>query len=394
MGSKETAIRPTDVTDFITYLVELGEVYHVDGSNMSIKTIEDDKLLCIPTGNDPDGPSLPLVVYYDKMPVGDFIVLNPFSDLIEEGKELNWFWGTREATMRFLLKEVIKTIIRFATAAEEELEKVSYGNLDIITEFKDDIDAKTMKELEKIKPTDLLKIFYSKREKVAQLQCKIFDEETVASYKATIRKKTWRVFHGIVEKILGTSDFKEHFTCKAAGISVPKAEAVLAVMAKGYARMEEYLEKLLQVETNVATFMRHLPNVEKYYHLTKFISGSQLVAAPITKTSNLPPWQATPLPIPNAANVLPVTEASRNPPPAFTIATPTMLTTANRPPINPMPHMGYASQIQQAPYTHMAPAPYGQLNQAVPYGHSPYGRVPGPGHYPATVNSPCSIIPG
>lgn len=320
MKNNDIVVQPKDVTEFISYLVELGEAYRVEESNMSIKVIENDKTLTIPTTDDPMGPSLPLVIYYDKMPVGEFITLNPFSDSIEEGKELKWFWGSRELIMRKVVKLMFSTIITHATAKDKDVEDVSYGSLDIITEFKDAIDGKTMAEFNKLKPNDIIRIFYNKREKTAQVQCRLFDEETVASYKTSIRKKSWKVFQGIMEKIFGTDDFAQHFTHKAAGIAVPKCEAVLAVMAKAYAQMEEYLEKLLSLETNVAVFMQHLPHIEKYYHLTKFISGSKVVS-PSPKKTNIPPWEVSPGASTTTLNPQPLSSVG-NPPPAFTTHTP------------------------------------------------------------------------
>lgn len=289
----EIKVTPTDASEFLIYLIELGGAYYVDPKDHIIKTTEKNKVITIPITDDVKGPQHPLMVFHDRMPMGDFVVLNPYEETIIESKEKDWFFHTRELILKKFVCVVYETIISASTASDEELKDLGYGGLDIIAKFKDDIDHKTAAEFGKLLEDNVIRIEYDATERTAKLVTDLFDDEFVEGKKG-IRKKSWKVFKGIMETIFKTDDFTEHYAFKATSVSTPKCETILNVLAKVYDQLDEYLEKLLDIDVDIHTFMKHLPNIELYRSITNFVGGSKTSKTGRAKNQNVPVWVDNP----------------------------------------------------------------------------------------------------
>jgi len=58
-----------DFSNFVKYLVELGDVYWVDEAWFIMKKINDE-----PVGMTSNGKALPMVIYHEKLKIGDYVI--------------------------------------------------------------------------------------------------------------------------------------------------------------------------------------------------------------------------------------------------------------------------------------------------------------------------------
>jgi len=90
-------------------------------------------------------------------------------------------------------------------AISSDTEDLGYDKLKFVTPYIEMVDAKTLKELDKLKPMDIADIFYHNKSKTAQLQTKLYEEDYQKSLGGKIRKKTWNFLQKVMEDIFKTS---------------------------------------------------------------------------------------------------------------------------------------------------------------------------------------------
>jgi hypothetical protein len=288
----EQVINQDTVYSFLKLLVELGGVHYVD---------KDQIIISSSTGN-PVAVSvgkrvLPIALFKDGMPIGEYVVLNPLKESFGKAPEREWFFTFQSVLVGSLVKRLLSKTVELAISKDEN---VSYEKLDLVTAFFDKFDEKMLKEIDRIKVTQWANIFYDKATHTAQLQSDIFNAKLQAELGSKIRKQSWEVFRGMMELIFGTCEIEKNFTYVSSSVAIPKADAILHVQAKAIAKVNPFAKKMLDVDLHPQTFANHLENLEKYQKLVNwFATGTAManVAPPPAKQET--PWGTVPAESPN-----------------------------------------------------------------------------------------------
>lgn len=307
--------KPTinDFSAFIKYLVELGGVYYVDDDSYIRTTVNDE-----PVGVIVNKKPLPIVVYQENMKMGDYVILNPFSDSLGHNPEKFWLFRSRSVLVEKLVMECVRKIITLGIAAKDtkdDNEESNYAAMEYVTPYLDDVTTTTLKKLDKFKKGDLLDIFYSSKQRTAQLQTKIYYEDFCKNFKPRVGKKTWQFFRKVLEQLFKTSAFEELYTYKSGMIGMQECDANLNILYKICKAIEEPVKVLLGKDLDVKTFTKHMNNLEEYHKLSRWLVGSSSKKVEKEEKLDKPPWEESTLPaskMPSGVPNIPQPKVIRN----------------------------------------------------------------------------------
>jgi hypothetical protein len=300
----EQTLSQRDVTQAIKDIINLTGVYYVADDGI-IKRISTDKPLAL----DYNGKTMEMRVYQPEMPIGEYLLLNPYNESIASTKEREWFILTLDLTLRSYVFRIIKTIIEAIIQHKDNPnEKVELTKLPYVTDYIDLVDKNTLKEFEKFNVADQMEwvtIFYHRKLKTAQLQSSLYDDEFKENFEGKIRQKTWNFFQQIVLDLLKVADAEAINTTykhTATVIGCQETDAYLHVFAKVVDALYDPIRIWLEVKLDLAPVMRNLENIEKFRMFTRWV-GNGTSATPSTTNKAqetniyskpqavaLPPW--------------------------------------------------------------------------------------------------------
>jgi len=296
---------------FFKLLVEFGDAYYVDGNQMVLCNADNS-----PVGIAVGKKNLPLALFKEGMKIGDYVVLNPLIDSCNKAPEREWFFQTRQLIIGGLVKRLITKVVEIAISKDEEND---YAKLELVSEFVDKLDEKMLKEIERIKLMEWGFIFYDKPTNTAQLQSDIFNNTLVESLGNKVRKQTWEVFRGMMQILFGTSDIEGSFQHVATNVAIPRADAILHVMASTAVKLNVYTKKLLNVDLHPQIFAGYLEHLDKFQKLVGwYASGTGTVREKEEETS--PVWNTSRVPQPGVSlNVPGMSQESMGIPSGLTV---------------------------------------------------------------------------
>lgn len=230
----------TDVTEFYKLLVEWAGMFMVD-DEYYICDVESESPVMLRIGK----RSKPIMVLHEEMPSGDHTFFNPLVETIGHSVEKRWYVQSVNTTIQVVTHKLIRRIIELSTGEEELDYTPSYDELGIVKPYVDKVDEKMLKELDKLAPKHLLRLVYSPRKKIAQLQTELYDDAFLKKLKW--RKKTINIIREIFADLLGTDNVHEEFKYNAKEANMSEIESIINIMTMYSGALSRHVEVLLKL---------------------------------------------------------------------------------------------------------------------------------------------------
>jgi len=283
----DKAMTSENAYQFVKSLVELGGIYYVDNEQI-IRSSADDSPKGVRVGTPP--VSKPIALFKVGMKAGDYVALNPFTDILGESKERAWFTTHLALFPGYALKHSIYKMVELGVS---ESKGGGYKANKFISKWIEKMDQKLLDEIDRI-PTKMWGvIFYDKSKKTAQLQCNLGYEEFREEYKNKVRKSSWVILCDMIRTFLQTGSKKpESIMYESILLSMPKLDAIMHLLVDILKRMEVPLKEFGEIEVDVKTLDEHLTHLEAYRESLRWFSSA--TTSPDANTSGVEnatiPW--------------------------------------------------------------------------------------------------------
>jgi hypothetical protein len=254
-----------------------------------------------------NGKSKPMVVFNDNMTHGDYSIVNPMVEITTATTERIWYFDTISRICGGLVHNLMDAIIGKIVS---ELENKGEGNFTAIEQFSDissQIDDKMIGECGKLHANNILRIFYSGKEHIAQAQTDLDSASYIEELK--IRKKSFGVFQSILCTLLDTTleDLSKKYSYKSKHIGFGKTDAMLHLYVMVLEALHPFVKVLLP-EVNhydLADLMAHLENLKAYNKDCAWFASGSSVRKIEEEPTTPAPWQQV-SPSPMAPNMMPM----------------------------------------------------------------------------------------
>ena len=289
------AVISEDAHKFIKMLVELGGVHYVDGEQI-IHSTSTDAPVGVKVGIPPK--RRPVAIFKEGMSVGDYVILNPFTDVCANSPERAWFVNKMCAFPGALIKRIIIGMIEIGTSKTKD---AGYKANKFVSKWIGDMDQKMLEEVKRIDSIDWAVIFYDRGKMVAQLHSNIGYDDLKDQFKTKIRKSSWPIFVDMVKTLLKLDDKKaESLVYKRTIVSIPKVDAILHLLADVLERLETPTKEFTDIEIPVKEIKEHLANLEVYCEAVKYFASATASPDADKADDKSSPWSINSPVIPSA----------------------------------------------------------------------------------------------
>lgn len=273
-------ISQKQISDYIKLLVEFGGVYTVD-PEYYIFGPDKERVQIVHNKK-----AVPVKIFNDRMMTGDWVFLNPFNETLTASTERHWFWQSQSIILGYMLKRMLESLVEKLQSDNDDLH---IGELELAKQLVGQVDDKTLASLMHLKADDYGVIFFHKKSKTAQFQCRMFETEFRESMKGKLRKKDWSVVTMFLEHVLQTSEPERVYMHTGTIISLMEAEATLNVLTKLTEAVAPYMDAILGVKLPVLEMQQHLSLLDKYHKLTMWHQPATKAKATMLGTKL--PWE-------------------------------------------------------------------------------------------------------
>ena len=291
-------VNEDSMIDFVKLLLEY---------NHSIKVTEDRTIVYNNEKKDPVSVEvvgkkmLPLRVFKEGDGRDGYAYVHPFKESCTNTVARSWFYHMCCANVSVLLKKLIlKAVELAATKGSDDPDQMV-----VLQSIMKDADAEMVKEIDKMKPSDIALISYNKSAKKATLNVFHNLQETKTLYNK-IRKKTWPVLDTLIGVFLDETDFEntEVLSYTATLLNIPETEAKLQVIVSALMRMAPYAKLFLDKNLKVDELEQHMKLLTGYNKLHLYLNADNTtpsMAQPATTQIN-PISTTTPLMVTPVSN--------------------------------------------------------------------------------------------
>jgi len=277
-----------DIFEFIKATIEIGGAYVVD-EECYIRDSEGE-LVTLNVNGKPKA----LMIFNENMRQGEHCIVNPLVETIASSAERNWYFTTLSRICGGLIHTLIDSVITKVIAEKEGNGDGSLSHLEILGPIAKIVDKKLLKESDKLHSNNILRIYYSANEHVAQAQTDLDDLSYME--ELDIRKRSFAAFQGMLSVFLDTKieDVSTKFMYKSKHFGFGKVDALLNLYVMVLDAISPYVSELL-VEArhyDLSRIIPHLDNLKEYSKDCRWFAGG---ISPSSETSSepeeLPPWQ-------------------------------------------------------------------------------------------------------
>lgn len=286
----DKAIDSEQAFQFVKMLVELGGTHYLD-SDLIIHSACNDAPVGVVTGTPPK--KRPLAVFKQGMSVGEYVVLNPFTDVLGNSPERAWFMNKMRAFPGSIIGHLVHRMIEIGIAKDKD---AGYKANKYVSKWVDKMDEKMLDEADRISAPAWATIFYDRTKRIAQLQSNIGTEDLKAELKTKIRKSTWPIFTEMVRTLLGLGTKKpESLMYEATIVSIPKLDAILHLLMDVLNRLDEPIKTFTEIEIPIKELNEHVKHISAYREATKwFASATSTDSNDTAVVDTAAPWQTQP----------------------------------------------------------------------------------------------------
>lgn len=265
----DKAMTSDNAYQFVKTLVEFGDIYYVD-QDLIVRSTATDEPAGVNVGTPP--VRRPIAVFKTGMKVGDYVALNPFTDVMGDSKERAWFTLHMSLLPGFLLKTVIGKMIQLGLSKNKG---AGYKANKFISKWIDKMDDKLAEEVERIPGKMFAFIFYDRSKKTAQVQSNIGYDEFREDYKNKVRKGSWPILNDMVRTLLNTGSKKpESLTYESVILSMPKIDAIMHLLIDVIERMDTPIKEFTEFKYDLGELKEHLRHIEAYREALRWFASA------------------------------------------------------------------------------------------------------------------------
>lgn len=264
------------VTKFLKDMVELAIPFTVDDENYVIWSADRPERLLLSDDGKLNSNGQPILLYQEEIKDHTAYILNPLAEGLGQTPSSSWFYRLLQASLSARIQGLCRNIIHSAIAAKKTTDKeeshLPIEILNVAAKISDDVDDKTLGELELIfdspESHEFLVLYYQKKNIRYVVRSAIFEHEGdvvpgIASFRSKfntdggvpkIRKKSWGVFEKLLLGILHikTDEELHKFGRKSTGYQ----DGVTCV------RLSSMLNTLLAIFEEINPLLSHINNGE------------------------------------------------------------------------------------------------------------------------------------
>lgn len=285
----DKAVTSEQAYQFMKMLIEVGDKYYI-GEDHVVYNPDD-----APVGVEVGIPAKrrPIAIFKMGMPSGDYVVLNPFSDVLGKSPERAWFTSVMCAMPGALIKHTILSAIELGVDKKKD---GSYKANKFISRWIDKMDKKLYEEADRIRNLDYLSVFYDRSKRIAQLQSEIGTDKAKDMYRAKIRKSSWPILTEMVKALLKIPENRkvEMLKYEATVVAIPKIDAILHLIIEAYSRMADPVEACTGIKIPHKELAEHVKNLEAYRESLRWFASatntSETTTAPVE--TEAAPWES------------------------------------------------------------------------------------------------------
>lgn len=285
----DKAVTSDQAYECIKAFVELGGTHYIDKDSIIHSSI-DDAPAGVEVGNPPRRK--PIAIFKMGMKVGEYVPLNPFTDVLTRSPEREWFTNKLMAFPGSIVFHIVQRMIEEGISEKDSGIKVAK----LISKWVDKMDSKLLEEAARIRPKHWCRIFYDRTTFTAQLQSDIGTDDLKDEYKSRIRKSSWPVFTEMVKAILGLAANKkpESLMYTATIKAIPKVDAIMHLLVEFCERIDDHRKILTEVEIDLENIKFHVKHLELYREATRWFATASATpdAAKASVSELAPAWQS------------------------------------------------------------------------------------------------------
>lgn len=283
----DKALTSDNAYQFVKALVEFGDIYYVD-RDLIIRQQADDEAVGVSVGTPPT--RRPIAVFKTGMKVGDYVALNPFTDVLGDSKERAWFTLHMSILPGFMLKTAMYSAVKIALSKSKGS---SYKANKFLSKWIEKIDEKLLDEIERLPPKKIAFIFYDRSKKTAQVQSDIGYEECREEYKNKVRKGSWSIINDMVKTFLQTGTKRpESLTYESVILSMPKIDAIMHLLVDVIERMDTPLKEFTEFKYDLPALKEHLRHIEAYREALRWFASATVTDEASSGIGDIAPWPA------------------------------------------------------------------------------------------------------
>lgn len=262
------------VTEFLKVLVAWGGKHTVDkeffvcntsdGSRVPVMINKKERNMYIPH----DG------MRYD--PKRKDTIFMPLIEPLGHTAERTWFFNERNVQVGEIVQRCMLKLIDLCTECEDD-EEPTYDQVGLAQSYTNQVDAKMIKELEKLPTLRLARIVYNRPKRIAQLQTDIYNEDYLRD-KLKWRKKTITVLQSMFNDILSSEDVQEDYTYSAVEMGMPEVECFIHILAMYSNAVGTYADKLLHISLFPTELEAHLECLSAYRKKCSHLVSATIVS--------------------------------------------------------------------------------------------------------------------
>lgn len=292
-----TAAKTSAVTDALRFFIDLScNSYDVDEQGYITAPNEEGVYRPMKRGE----PPRKIMVFKEKISDTESLILNPFSEGIQETAAGKWFYRLMRASLVMRVSIIMETAIKVALHEKEEAAKPAAKRkknakrtppllVKLISHIINDVDEKMLDEMALLhKKSDdnvyLVNLFYTRKLLATRFDVPIVSEGENWHAPGTIRKGTINVFRKLLQEMFDLKDEDDltRFTAKAHEDATPKIDSYMRCLYNVYKQINDLLNAVdPDLVVDLGSFKEHLDMMPQY----TLNARSMVVTQPATKSS-------------------------------------------------------------------------------------------------------------
>lgn len=295
-------IKTSMVTDFLRFIIDTSMAFQVDDDGYVL----DKQGERITLGD----PARPLILYQERISDQDAIILNPFSEGIQETEGGKFLYKMIRSSLAARILHTMRVVIDRALAEQkhaalkpaqrkkqkEPLDRVPPVFTDVVAAVVNDVDEKMLAEIDALRKHNgardtvngIVYLLYMKKLLTTSLDVPLISEGDEYSPPSGVRQGSVPVFRKMLMAMFKVKSAQElaDFKAKASENATPKIDSQARCLFNVYNRLNELFDAIdSSFSIDLTAFQEHLANMPAYSQNARSVIT---VPAARTPTTSVP----------------------------------------------------------------------------------------------------------